>query len=155
MIYSFEPVFDDNSKILILGTMASVKSLEQGFYYMHPRNRFWKIVAEICGERSVPVTVELKKQMLLSNGIALADILVSCERVGSLDADIKNYTVRDLDEIIGNSKIKHIFCNGKKSFEVSRKSYPKMDFQYLPSTSPANQVNFRKEEWMNIQKYLI
>ena len=153
MIYSFEPIFDENSRVLILGSMASVKSLELGFYYMHPRNRFWKTIEKIVGE-SVPESIEGKKDWLLAHNIALMDIIYSCNRDGSLDSDIKDVTPNDIVKVMKTANIQAVFCNGKKSFAISKKTYPEIDFNYLPSTSPANAGKWSEEEWMKIKSFL-
>ena len=146
MIYSFEPIFNENSRVLILGSMASVKSLERGFYYMHPRNRFWATIGEVAGE-SVPESIEDKKQWLLTHNIALMDIIYSCNRDGSLDSDIKDVVPNDIVNVIKTANIQAIFCNGRKSYEIAKKTYPDLQFNYLPSTSPANAGGWDKEEW--------
>ena len=153
MIYSFEPIFNENSRVLILGSMASVKSLERGFYYMHPRNRFWATIGEVAGE-SVPESIEDKKQWLLTHNIALMDIIYSCNRDGSLDSDIKDVVPNDIVNVIKTANIQAIFCNGRKSYEIAKKTYPDLQFNYLPSTSPANAGGWDKEEWMKIRKFL-
>ena len=153
MIYSFEPIFNENSRVLILGSMASVKSLERGFYYMHPRNRFWTTIGEVAGD-SVPESIEGKKQWLLGHNIALMDIIYSCNRDGSLDSDIKDVVPNDIVKVIKTANIQAIFCNGRKSYEIAKKTYPDLQFNYLPSTSPANAGGWDKEEWMKIRKFL-
>lgn len=153
MIYSFEPIFNENSRVLILGSMASVKSLERGFYYMHPRNRFWATIGEVAGE-SVPESIEDKKQWLLTHNIALMDIIYSCNRDGSLDSDIKDVVPNDIVNVIKTANIQAIFCNGRKSYEIAKRTYPDLQFNYLPSTSPANAGGWDKEEWMKIRKFL-
>ncbi|MDE5549402.1 MAG: DNA-deoxyinosine glycosylase [Clostridia bacterium] len=153
MIYSFEPIFDGNSRVLILGSMASVKSLEKGFYYMHPRNKFWTIIGEVAGER-VPESIEGKKAWLLAHKIALMDIIYSCNRDGSLDSDIKDVIPNDIIKVMNTANIQAVFCNGRKSFEIAKKTYPNISFNYLPSTSPANAGAWNKEEWMKIRQYL-
>ena len=153
MIYSFEPIFNENSRVLILGSMASVKSLERGFYYMHPRNRFWTTIGEVVGE-PVPESIDGKKKWLLARNIALMDIIYSCNRDGSLDSDIKDVVPNDIVKVINTANIQAIFCNGRKSYEIAKKTYPEIQFNYLPSTSPANAGGWDKEEWMKIKKYL-
>lgn len=153
MIYSFEPIFDKNSKILILGSMASVKSLEQGFYYMHPQNKFWKIMSKVVGSE-VPQDKEGKKQWLLDNHIAVMDIIYSCERKGSLDSDIKDITPNDITKVLNTADIRGIFCNGKKSLATAEKTYPELSFHYLPSSSPANAGGWNEEPWLELRRYL-
>ena len=154
MIYSFKPIYDKNSKILILGSMASVESLKQGFYYMHPRNRFWSTMAKIT-EKSVPESIDGKRAFLLENGIALMDSIYSCEREGSLDSDIKNAVPSDIPAVLAATNIKAVFCNGKKSYAVAKKAYPEIDFKCLPSTSPANAGGWNEEAWIKLREYLI
>lgn len=154
MIYSFKPIYDKNSKILILGSMASVESLKQGFYYMHPRNRFWSTMAKIT-EKPVPESIDGKRAFLLENGIALMDSIFSCEREGSLDSDIKNVVPSDIPAVLAATNIKAVFCNGKKSYAVAKKAYPEIDFKCLPSTSPANAGGWKEEAWIKLREYLI
>lgn len=153
MIYSFEPVYDENSRVLILGSMASVKSLEKGFYYMHPQNRFWKIISKVAGSQA-PESIEGKRQWLLDNHIALMDIIYGCERKGSLDSDIKDIIPNDITKVLKNANIKAIFCNGKKSLATAKKTYPELEFNYLPSSSPANAGAWDEEPWLKIREYL-
>ena len=141
MIYHpFPPLYDKNSKILVLGSFPSVKSREQQFFYGHPQNRFWKVTAAVFG-CAVPATIEEKKQFLYSNGIALWDVIASCEIEGSSDSSIKNVTANDLSPIIKAANIKQIFVNGKtaeKYYNLYTKNKLGMDAVCLPSTSPAN-----------------
>lgn len=154
MIYSFKPIYDKNSKILILGSMASVESLKQGFYYMHPRNRFWNTLGKITG-KTVPDTIEGKRAFLLENHIALMDSIYSCDREGSLDSDIKNVVPNDIKKVLSETNIKAAFCNGKKSYAVAKKAFPDIDFVCLPSTSPANAGGWKEEEWLKLREYLL
>lgn len=158
--HEFEPVFDKNSQILILGTFPSVKSREQNFYYGHPQNRFWKVLAELTRE-AVPETIEEKKGLLLRNHIAVWDVIASCDITGSSDSSIKNVVPVDLSRVLHQSKIRQIFANGgtaKKFYEKYQKSLTGRDIIGLPSTSPANAA-FRLErllqEWSVIQEYIL
>lgn len=138
--HEFAPVFDKNSKILILGTFPSVKSRESHFYYGHPQNRFWKVIALLMKEE-VPETIEEKKQLLLSHGIAIWDVIASCDIAGSSDSSIKNVVPCDLTRILGTCDIRAIFANGKTAEKLyNRYSLPVtgIPIQVLPSTSPAN-----------------
>ena len=153
MIYSFDPIYDKNSRVLILGSMASVKSLEKGFYYMHPRNRFWTTIAKVVGSE-VPQDIEGKRQWLIANKVALMDIIYSCNRKGSLDSDITDVTPNNIEQVLNTANIRAIFCNGRKSFYTAQKTYPHLTFYYLPSTSPANAGKWNEEEWMKIKEYL-
>ena len=153
MIYSFQPIYDKNSRVLILGSMASIKSLEKGFYYMHPRNRFWSTISQVVGSQ-VPEDIAGKRQWLLDNNIALMDIIYSCNRKGSLDSDITDVTPNDIEQVLSVANIRGIFCNGRKSFDTATKTYPHLTFNYLPSTSPANAGKWSEEEWLKIREYL-
>ena len=152
MITAFDPVFDENSKILILGSMPSVKSLEQGFYYGHPQNRFWKILGEIVGEK-FPDDIPGKKEMLFKHGIALFDVIAACEREGSLDSAIRNALPADLSVFPNLGQMK-VFTNGKLAEKLLKKYYPDLPFAPLPSTSPANQAHFDRGKWLELKKYL-
>lgn len=138
--HEFEPVYDENSRILILGSFPSVKSREQQFYYGHPQNRFWKVIAGLVG-RQTPVTIEEKRKMLLDNGIAVWDVIARCEIIGSSDSSIKNVIPADLNVILQNTQISKIFANGgtaKKLYERYQKKICGKEIIGLPSTSPAN-----------------
>lgn len=121
--HEFEPVYDKNSEILILGSFPSVKSREQGFYYGHPQNRFWKVLAAIVQEK-IPDSIEEKKEMLLRNHIAVYDVIWQCKITGSSDSSIKDVVPADITTIVELSKIRKIYANGKLAenfFEVSGK----------------------------------
>ena len=118
--HEIPPVYDKNSKILILGSFPSVKSRENQFFYHHPQNRFWKVLSGVVG-CDIPVTIDDKKEFLLNNNIAVWDVIASCEIEGSSDSSIKNVVVNDLNKIIDTCDIKQIFCNGGKSFELYKK----------------------------------
>lgn len=138
--HPISPVYDKNSEILILGSFPSVKSREVGFFYGHPQNRFWKVIARIFGE-DVPETTWEKKSMLLRNHIAVWDVIHSCEITGSSDSSIKNVAANDLSQILGEAQIKKICVNGKKAFSLYQKYIKPQtgrDAVCLPSTSPAN-----------------
>lgn len=140
IVHPISPVFDENSRILILGSFPSVKSREEGFFYGHPQNRFWKVVSAVYGKET-PKTVEQKCEFLLSNNIALWDVIGSCEITGSADSSIKNVTPNDLRLILDKSPIKKIFVNGRTAEKFYNKytlSKIKVNAVCLPSTSPAN-----------------
>lgn len=135
-----EPIYDENSRILILGTFPSVESREAQFYYANSRNRFWKVIAGIfeCGDYN---NVEEKKVMLLNNRIALWDVIESCEITGSSDSSIKDVVPADLSILLYNANIEKIYANGDKAFKLYMKyTYPVTEREIikLPSTSPAN-----------------
>ncbi len=138
--HEFDPVYDRNSEILILGTLPSVKSREQHFYYGHKQNRFWKVIAALYGE-AVPVTIEEKKKFLLRHHIALFDVIAECDIAGSSDSTIRNVVPTDLSVILKQAPVRKIFANGNKAYDLYMKySYEKtgMEACRLPSTSPAN-----------------
>ena len=138
--HTFEPVFDAESKILILGSFPSVKSRENNFFYGHPQNRFWKVMANVL-EWKVPVTIEEKKEMLLENHVAVWDVIASCSIQGSSDTSIKDVVVNDFSKILEKSKVERIYVNGGKAYELYHKYAEKatgIKAVKLPSTSPAN-----------------
>ena len=138
--HTFGPVYNRNSTILILGSMPSVKSREQQFYYGHPQNRFWKVLPAVFGETK-PGTIEEKKDFLLRNRIALWDVIASCDIIGSSDNSIKNVIANDMNVILSAADIGTVFLNGGKAYELFRKycgKYVKPKLVKLPSTSPAN-----------------
>ena len=138
--HNIEPVYDSRSRILILGSFPSVKSREAGFFYGHPKNRFWRVTAEVFNE-NVPGSTEEKKAFLLRNHIALWDVIAKCDIVGSSDSSIKNVVPNDLSVIFKSSDIKKIFINGKTAEKYyNRYILPKTGIKAvcLPSTSPAN-----------------
>lgn len=138
--HGFGPVFDDNSRILILGSFPSVKSRAEGFYYGHPRNRFWKVLAAVWKEEE-PKTIQEKKEFLFRNGIALYDVIEECDIIGSSDSSIKNVIPSDLSSIFETAKINAVFTNGKTADRLYQKYQQTKVGRAsvcLPSTSPAN-----------------
>ena len=134
--HTFGPVYDSYSRILILGSFPSVKSREINFYYGHRNNRFWKILGMLFNEE-----IEDKKSFLLKHHIALFDVIESCDIIGSSDASIQNVKPNDLSIILNNSKIKTIYLNGSKAYELYNrfcKDKYSIKTVRLPSTSPAN-----------------
>ncbi len=157
--HEFPPVFDENSRILILGSFPSVKSREQKFYYGHPQNRFWKVIAGLT-RNEVPCTIEEKRRMLLREHIALSDVIAECEIIGSSDGSIRNVTPMDLSKILEHADICRIYANGATAARLFRKYQQnscKREIVGLPSTSPANAV-FSLErllrEWSRILECL-
>lgn len=136
-IHNIEPIFDENSKILILGSFPSVKSREQRFFYGHPQNRFWKVISNITGEE-VPTTIEEKKSLLIKNNIAVWDVIKSCDIIGSSDSSIENVEVNDFSIILNKAKIEKIYANGDKAYKLFKKYCKEIEITKLPSTSPAN-----------------
>lgn len=157
--HPIEPVWDKNSKVLILGSFPSVKSREYGFFYGHPQNRFWRVLAEITGD-SLPDTVQNKKTFLLSHGIALWDVIAACDISGSADSTIRNVVPNDISPILKGADIGAIFVNGRTSAALYSKYTEPLTGRsaiYLPSTSPANAAwTIQKlcTEWIAIIPYL-
>ena len=153
--HTFEPVWNKCSRILILGTFPSVKSRENQFYYGHPQNRFWKVLAALT-ESMVPQTIEEKKKILLENGIAIWDVIQRCSIQGSSDSSIRDVVANDIASLLGKSKISKIYGNGAKACELYDKFVREqtgIDIQKLPSTSPANamyQLERLQKEWGRI-----
>ena len=140
IVHSFEPVYDKASEILILGTLPSVKSRENNFYYGHKQNRFWKVLAALLKE-PVPDTIEEKKAMLLAHRIALWDVIQSCDIKGSSDSSIKNVQPTDIGMILEKTNVTQIYANGNKAGQLyKRYQFPVTGIEatVLPSTSPAN-----------------
>lgn len=152
VIHPFEPVYSTESKILILGSFPSVKSREDNFYYAHPQNRFWRIIASILNV-DVPRNINQKKDILLNGKIAIWDVLKSCKIEGSSDASIKEPIVNDISKVLDITNISCIFFNGNKDFNIYNKylkSKLHIKCKVLPSTSPANAMwNFDRllEVW--------
>ena len=153
--HPIRPVYDKNSKILILGSFPSVKSREANFFYGHPQNRFWKVLATVFDVKT-PSTVEEKRAFLLEHGVAVWDVIKSCDIVGSSDSSIKNVVPNDLREILNSADIRQIFVNGKTAEQYYKKYIEKEIGRKaicLPSTSPANaawNVERLVTEWMQI-----
>ena len=155
------PVWNSESRILILGTMPSPKSREAGFFYMHPQNRFWNVMAEAFGEKfnyknngikndiatlpDIPASITERRNFLLRHNLAMWDVLASCEITGAADSTIKNAIPNDFTEILENSQIHKIICTGKTAYNLWQKKCaalyePRFNLtsHCLPSTSPAN-----------------
>lgn len=140
IIHEIPPVYDSQSRILILGSFPSVKSRESRFFYGHPQNRFWKVLSALTGE-ALPQTVEEKRKLLLEHHIAVWDVIASCRIEGSSDSSIRDVVPNDLNQILTAADIRQIYCNGGKSYELYRKFCEPMTGRTavrLPSTSPAN-----------------
>ena len=138
--HPFGPLYGPESRILILGSFPSVKSREQNFFYGHPQNRFWKVVAALW-DLPVPATIPEKRELILGHGLALWDSIASCVITGSSDASIRDVKANDLRIILDSSPIERIYCNGRKSHEMYNKyilPQTRREAGCLPSTSPAN-----------------
>lgn len=153
VICSFAPYADENSKVLILGSMPGVQSLEKQQYYAHPQNAFWKIMFTLFGSLPVPPDFESRKNLLLDNGIAIWDVLESCEREGSLDSKIRNGKPNKIPELLAlHPKIKTLIFNGKESHKIFARTFGdtiSLPGVVMPSTSPANTMTFDRKlsEW--------
>ena len=159
LTHTFEPIYDKDSRILILGSFPSVKSRENHFYYGHPQNRFWKVIAGVTG-KPVPVSMEEKKKLLLSSHIAIWDVIASCSIHGSSDSSIRDVVVNDFTQVLADSRIQTIYVNGNKAYELYHKyAEPTTGIPAikLPSTSPANaawSVERLCGDWKQILEYL-
>lgn len=160
MIHPLDPIFDEHSILLILGTFPSVKSREANFYYANPQNRFWKVLCAILDEES-PKTIDEKRKMLLKHRIALWDVVHSCDILGSSDSSIQNVIPNNIRQLIAKTSITTIYANGAKAMELYRKhcqSEIGLPITLLPSTSPANasmtllRLIERWEEVLKIEK---
>lgn len=140
IVHPFAPVIDNNCKVLILGSVPSVKSVEKNFYYMHPQNRFWVVLSRLLNVDFLSMTAEEKRAELLRNNIGLYDVVYECDVTGSSDLSVKNAVVADIPNLIKDSKVSRIFCNGKTAYNTLLKHYPQLadDVVYMPSTSPSN-----------------
>lgn len=158
-ISSFPPIIDSESKILILGSIPGVKSLEKQQYYAHPQNKFWRIIFELFNEEFTEDYRE-RVEILKKHHIGLWDVIDSCERKGSLDSEIRNEEANQIAALLEqHPNIRAIFCNGGKSYQnlqkMLGKNYQLPLFQ-LPSTSPLHTVSFeyKLEAWKKILEFL-
>lgn len=156
IIHPIPPLYDAESKILILGSFPSIKSREAMFFYGHPQNRFWPLLARLFGE-DVPTSIEEKKSLVLRHRVALWDSIHSCTIVGSSDSSVRDVVPNDLSVILDNSKVERIYCNGALSHKMYTKYiYPTTGITAvkLPSTSPANaafNMDRLEKEWQVIK----
>ena len=156
---TFQPVYSRESKVLILGSFPSVKSRENGFYYGHPRNRFWRVIAFLLNQPE-PQTVEEKKKLILTGGLAIWDVIQTCDIEGSSDSSIKNVTASQLSPLLEETGIRRIFANGATTarlYDKYQRAETGMEIVTLPSTSPANAAySFQRlcEAWMPVKEAL-
>lgn len=157
--HPFPPLYDSNSRILILGSFPSIKSREGQFFYHHPQNRFWRVLAAVL-DVPIPNTIAEKSAMLHEHHIALWDVIASCEIIGSSDSSIRNVIPNDLTPILDGSNIQAVFCNGTASYQYYQKytrAKTGFDAVKLPSTSPANAAWSAERligEWCQILQWL-
>lgn len=140
--HNFDAYYNKDSKILILGSIPSIKSRELGFYYMHPQNRFWKVISKVFKEK-YPETIEDKKNLLKKNKIALWDVINSCDIENSSDSSISNVVPNDIASLLKKTDIKKIYVTGRKALELYQKYIyftTGLEAIYLPSPSPANAI---------------
>ncbi len=152
--HEIQPIYNKESKILILGSFPSIKSRQMKFYYSHPKNQFWPILQEIFNEK-IKNDPASRTEFVLKHNIALWDVIASCDILSSKDSSIKNIKVNDINKIVNNSRIKAIFTTGKKATELYEKylyHITKIKSIYLPSTSPVYQSMKLDEK---IKKYEI
>jgi len=157
ILHPISPTWNTESNILILGSFPSVKSREIQYFYGHPQNRFWKVLAAVYGE-AVPFGTENRQSFLLRNHVAVWDVIASCEIIGSSDSSIRNVIPNDLSLILNGAEIRRIFCNGQTAFRLyNRYVLPTVQREAfcLPSTSPANaarSLNDLVDAWSVIRK---
>ena len=140
VVHTIPPLYDSHSRVLLLGSIPSPKSREAGFYYAHPQNRFWRVLAAVLGEE-IPQTVEEKRAMCLTHHVALWDTIARCDIAGASDLSIRNAEPNDIGKLVRESEITRLFATGGKSAELYRKLIePQLHIpiMQLPSTSPAN-----------------
>lgn len=158
--HPLKPLYQKNSKVLILGSFPSIKTREYGFFYGHPQNRFWTLMEKLFNEKLTTKDIVQRKEFLLKNKLALYDSIFQCDIIGSSDASIENVTPSDLSQIFETAHIKQVFCNGNTSYKYYKKYHAKktgIAGIALPSTSPANarfQLDDLFEQWKKILDYL-
>ena len=142
IVHGFAPVFDGRSRVLVLGSFPSVLSRAHDFYYGNPQNRFWRVVASVVGEDTPEVDdVAGKRALLLRHGIALTDVIFSCDIKGSSDASIRNVVPMDLSGLLAEAPIETVLCNGGTAGQLYHRWLEPVvgrAAEVLPSTSPAN-----------------
>ncbi len=159
LIYSFPPLCGNNPEVLILGSIPGIESLRVQQYYGHPRNAFWKIMAELIAEE-LPGEYDKRKLMLIRHGIALWDVISACRREGSLDQNIRNPEPNDIRGLFSRfPSIRAVFCNGSKAGELFRRHVvlpENIRLFRLPSTSPAHAIAYEKklEAWKVIADFI-
>lgn len=151
--HPFAPIFDKNSKVLILGSFPSIKSRECNFYYSNPKNRFWEIISYITNRDLIHSDIYEKKLILSNNKIALWDVVKSCKIKASIDSSINNAIPNDINYILQNSLIKQIFANGNKAYDLFKKFFPHHSIIKLPSTSSAN-AKYSIDDLINVWKII-
>jgi len=157
LTHPWPPVFDEGSKILILGTFPSPKSREFGFYYGHPQNIFWQTLVTVLNQPEPTKTVTARREFLLKNHVAMWDVLHACDITGAADSSIKNPVPNDFAPLLAQTNIIAIFTTGKTATDLFQKLCAEevgIDAIYLPSTSPANRAMQAKPEFMRAWRQL-
>lgn len=155
IVHPLEPLYNEDSKILILGSFPSVKTREYGFFYGHPQNRFWPLMERLFQEE-LSLDIAERRDFLLKHKIAMFDSIYQCDIIGSSDASIKNVVPSNLSEVFSTAEIKQVFCNGATSYKYYREYHARKSGIHgikLPSTSPANaryRLDDLEKEWKQI-----
>lgn len=161
-IHSFDPIVGDVPKLLILGSMPGEESLRQNQYYAHPRNHFWKLIAQVCDE-PCPDSYEARTDMLKRHGIALWDSVASCERAGSLDSDIKSARPNAIADLFADHpSIRAVAFNGRRAQTEFHRHHALPDGVveiYVPSSSPVPRKGFSTLDekwtiWRELRRFL-
>lgn len=149
--HPFSPIYNKESKVLILGSLPSIESVKKGYYYMHPQNRFWKVLSVIFQKDVYSMGIKQKNEFILEHHLSLYDVIASCTIEQSSDASIKDVFYTDIKEIINHTQITKILLNGKTAYQLFLKKYPEYQDMALsmPSTSSAN-AKFRLEDLVEI-----
>lgn len=156
IVHPLEPIYNENSRVLVLGTMPSPKSREYGFYYSHPQNRFWRIISDLYGI-PLPRNNDEKRAVLLAHRIALWDVLKSCVIEGADDSSIREPVPNDIASLLSQTKIHTVFTTGTKATALYRRLCLKqtgLPAQSLPSTSPANCRFYNYEKLLNAYRII-
>jgi len=140
VIHPFKPIIDPSCKVIILGSVPSIKTIEFGFPYANPHNRFWKILSQHCQCEFYDLDLDKKRSILLQNNIAMFDAIKECDICGSADSSVKNIVPTNVDELIRDTNIKKVLCNGSLSYNIVNKynNLYGIECKKMPSTSPAN-----------------
>lgn len=158
--HEIPPLYQSDSRVLILGSFPSVKSREGSFFYHHPQNRFWKVLARIL-DWDLPVSIEEKRMMLIKNRIAVWDVIHSCTITGSSDSSIRDVEPNDLSLILDSAPIQGIYVNGAAAYKLYQKYCQPLtgvEARKIPSTSPANaafSLDRLVDEWSVIRESLV
>lgn len=156
IVHPLKPLYNEESKILILGSFPSIKTREYGFFYGHPQNRFWPIMEELFNTK-LSTDIDERREFILKNKIAMYDSIFQCDIIGSSDASIQNVIPSDLSEIFAKAKIEKVYCNGATSHKYYKKYHEKkygIKAVALPSSSPAN-ARYRIEDLVRVWSQIL